>query len=62
MSTRISLRVDEAADAVGVSHHVLREAIRIGDLPAKRSGKNGGGVLLISPAALAAWFEGLADA
>lgn len=62
MSTRVSLRVEEAAAEVGVSHHVLREAIRLGELPAKRTGKNGGGVLLISPAALEAWFEGLADA
>jgi hypothetical protein len=47
---------------VGVSHHVLREAIRVGELAAKRSGKNGGGVLLISPSALEAWFEALPDA
>lgn len=59
---RVSLRLDEAAELTGVSKDTLREAIRKGYLRAKRSGINGGGLYLITPAALAEWVDQLEDA
>lgn len=60
--TRVAYRLEEAADAVGLSRDTLRDAIRKGFLRAKRTGDNGSGLYLITPAALAEWVDGLEDA
>lgn len=62
----ISLDLDAAAFATGVSRETLRQAILNGDLKGKRSGRgpdgDGIGKYLVSVDALRAWFEGLVDA
>lgn len=55
-------RLNEAAEECGVSPDVLRAAVRNGNLRAKRTGKDGGGLYLFRPADLEAWFDRLEDA
>lgn len=52
----------EAAEYVRLSEETLKAAIFDGRLRAKKSGKGGGGRVLIARADLDAWFEGMADA
>lgn len=53
---------EQAAEACNVSLDTIRRAINKGTLRAKRTGAEGGGKYLISPDALAEWFESLEDA
>lgn len=64
---RVSFDVDEAAQSAGVTAKAIREAIRRGDLKAKRQSRrtdNGEGIgkLLIPFAELQDWIERLPDA
>lgn len=59
---RLFLRLNEAAEACGVSQDVMRAAVQTGNLRAKRAGKDGGGLYLFRPADLEAWFDRLEDA
>lgn len=52
----------EAAEYVRLSEETLKAAIYDGRLKAKKSGKGGGGRVLIKRADLDAWFESMADA
>lgn len=52
----------EAADYVRLSRETLKVAIFDGRLRAKKSGKGGGGRVIIARADLDAWFEAMADA
>ncbi len=52
----------EAAAYVRLSEETLKVAIQEGRLRAKKSGKGGGGRVLISRADLDAWFDGMIDA
>ena len=52
----------EAAEYVRLSEETIKAAIYDGRLRAKKSGKGGGGRVLISRADLDAWFDGMADA
>ncbi len=62
------LTLREAAKVTGVSADTLRKAIHAGHLRAKHSAKDEkgnaktGGKLLVRPADLDSWFDGLADA
>lgn len=63
---KISLNLEEAGLAIGVSDETIRRAIHAGELKAKRSSKNddgdGIGRLLIGVDDLRTWFNGLVDA
>lgn len=52
----------EAAEYVRLSEETLKAAIYDGRLRAKKSGKGGGGRVLIARADLDAWFEAMQDA
>jgi excisionase family DNA binding protein len=52
----------EAAEYVRLSEETIKAAIYDGRLRAKKSGKGGGGRVLISRADLDAWFDGMTDA
>ena len=52
----------EAAAYVRLSEETIRAAIYDGRLPAKKSGKGGGGRVLIRRTDLDAWFDGMPDA
>ena len=54
--------LSEAAERMRVSPDTIKAAIRVGDLRAKRTGKNGGGLYIISSADLDDWFDGLVSA
>jgi excisionase family DNA binding protein len=67
MTVRLALTIPEAAKACGVDDSRIRRAIHAGELKAKRSGRarngiDGAGKLLIRPADLDVWLDGLADA
>lgn len=51
-----------AAEVCSVSPDTIRRAINSGRLRAKRTGKNRGGLYLVSRQALEDWFEGLEEA
>jgi excisionase family DNA binding protein len=58
VTDRISYKVKEAAELVGVKPATLLAAIRAGKLEAKRTGSVQGNYL-VTREALLAWFEGL---
>jgi excisionase family DNA binding protein len=53
--SRVAYTVAEAAEAAGLHHVKVREAIKMGRLPARRVGKP----IVILAADLAAWLESL---
>jgi len=56
------LTLTEAAEHVRLSRDTLRAAIYDGRLPAKKSGKGGGGRVLIRQSDLDAFFDSMEDA
>jgi hypothetical protein len=66
VSTKLAYSLLEAADATGLSEDSLKQAIRRGDLKAKRSARSedgdGVGKYILTASALNAWLDGLADA
>ena len=54
--------LSEAARYLRSSQETVKRAIYGGRLPAKKSGVNGGGKILISRTALDAFFDEMADA
>lgn len=59
---RVSLTIEEAAEACGVGTDTIRKHIRQGALHAKRAGPGTGGRFIVSPDALRAWYDALPDA
>lgn len=55
---RLSYTLPEAAEATGAGVWALRDAIRRGELYAKRTGPNADGAYLIPADALRAWLAG----
>lgn len=62
MIPRLSLTLDEAAEAVGVKRDTVRAWIERGTLTAKKTGSQGGGKFLILVADLEAALAALEDA
>lgn len=58
----IAVTREGATELVPVSKDTITRAINSGKLKAKRTGENGGGLYLISVAALHKWFNELEDA
>jgi hypothetical protein len=64
--SKLAYSLFEAAEATGLSEDSLKQAIRRGDLKAKRSARSedgdGVGKYILTATALNAWLDGLADA
>jgi excisionase family DNA binding protein len=62
MSAAYYFTLTEAAEYVRLSRETLKAAIFDGRLRAKKTGKGGGGRVIIARADLDAWFEAMSDA